>query len=497
MWFAVLLFIILLGLLAYLDTKKPKNFPPGPKWLPIFGSALTVFKIRKKKGDLPLMADELTKQYGPVLGLKIGIDKIVVVCGLNVIREFLLSDDLDGRPTGLFFEIRTFGFRQGLMMTDQSFWHEQRRFIVRHLREFGFGRRNMSAMIEDEAEQMVEHFRKKISDGKDFGIVQMDKIGGIHVLNTLWMMLAGIRYSPEDKEVNKLQANLNELFKNADMVGALFSQFPILRFLAPNFSGYNLYMKSHEPLWKFIIEEVEHHKKTFVPDQPRDLIDVYLQILTEKDIPSTFSKEQLLSVCLDLFMAGSETTTKSFGFGFTYLLLNPEVQKKAQAEIDAVIGRDRLPTLHDRPKMPYMEGIVYESIRMFIGRGLGIPHRALKDTTLGGYFIPKDTMVIPNFYGILRGKEFEWDDPDEFRPDRFINNGKIIPLPDSFIPFGLGKRRCMGETLAKANLFLFISALLQNFTFSIPPGCDPPSLLGNPGVTPGPKPFKALFRLRK
>lgn len=350
MWFAILLFIVLLGLLAYLDTRKPKNFPPGPKWLPMLGSALTVFRIRRAKGDLPLMADELSKKYGPVLGLKIGVDKIVVACGLNAIREFLSSDDLDGRPTGLFFEIRTFGLRQGLMMTDQGFWHEQRKFIVRHLREFGFGRRNMSAMIEDEAQLMVDHFKGKIIKGQDFGIVQMDKIGGIHILNTLWMMLAGIRYSPEDKEVNTLQANLNELFKNADMVGALFSQFPILRILAPDFSGYNLYMKSHEPLWDFIIKEVENHRKTFIPNQPRDLIDVYLQMLNEKDKPETFTKEQLLSVCLDLFMAGSETTTKSFGFGFTYLLLNPEVQTKAQEEIDRVVGRERLPSLQDRPK---------------------------------------------------------------------------------------------------------------------------------------------------
>lgn len=106
-------------------------------------------------------------------------------------------------------------------------------------------------------------------------------------------------------------------------------------------------------------------------------------------------------------------------------------------------------------------------------------------------------MVIPNFYGILRGSEFIWDDPDEFRPDRYIQNGKINSLPENFIPFGMGKRRCMGETLAKANLFIFITALLQNFTFTIPPNCDPPSLLCDPGVTPGPKPFKALFKLRE
>ncbi|XP_022902146.1 probable cytochrome P450 303a1 [Onthophagus taurus] len=498
MFLAIFFFAIILGLLIYLDSKKPNNFPPGPKWLPIFGSALTVFRLRKRNKYLYLGTAELSNKYGPVVGLKVGIEKIVVAYGLHAIREMMLSNDMVGRPTGPFYELRTFGLRRGVLLTDEELWYEQRKFVVRHLREFGFGRRSMSAMIEDEAKTMILHFKKQMEKGQNSAVIEMDKMCGVHILNTLWMMLAGTRYSPEDFELNEVQRILTDLFKNIDMVGALFSQFPLLRFIAPDFSGYNLYMKSHRPLWKFVIDEVEKHKKTFVDGCARDLIDVYLQMLNSENRPDTYTEQQLLALCIDLFMAGSETTTKSFGFGFMYLLLNPDVQRKAQAEIDAVVGRHRLPTMQDRPNMPYLEGVVLESIRMFMGRGFGVPHRALKDTYLQGYFVPKDTMVVPNFHGILNGDEFGWNDPQAFRPDRYIIDGKMMNLPENYIPFGLGKRRCMGETLAKGNLFIFMAALLQHFDFAIPHGSEPTIVETDflDGVTPGPKPYKALITLR-
>ena len=296
-----------------------------------------------------MAAVELSNKYGPVLGLKLGVDRIVVVGNLQGIREFLSSEDLTGRPNGPYFELRTFGYRRGIITSDGELWAEQRRFVVRHLREFGFGRRNMSSMIEDEAELMCQFLRDQISKSPS-ATIQMDKMCGIHILNTLWMMLAGTRYKPEDMEMTRLQTILGELFKNIDMLGTTFGHYPFLIHVAPEFSGYNLYMQSHEPLWKFIGDEIENHKKTYIPDQNRDLIDVYLGMLNSESRPKTFTEKQLLAVCLDLFMAGSETTTKSFGFSFVYLLLYPEVQAKAQAEIDRIVGRDRLPTLHDRPK---------------------------------------------------------------------------------------------------------------------------------------------------
>lgn len=110
---AIIFFLVILGLLAYLDTRKPKNYPPGPNWIPIIGSAHIVAEKRKKTGYLYKATAEMSRTYGPIIGLKVGKDLLVVVYGKHEIREFLSSDDLSGRPTGPFFDMRTWGERRG------------------------------------------------------------------------------------------------------------------------------------------------------------------------------------------------------------------------------------------------------------------------------------------------------------------------------------------------------------------------------------------------
>lgn len=104
-------------------------------------------------------------------------------------------------------------------------------------------------------------------------------------------------------------------------------------------------------------------------------------------------------------------------------------------------------------------------------------------------------MLLANMNGVLMVNT-PWNDPEVFRPDRFIQDDKIV-VPDNYFPFGIGKHRCMGETLAKTNIFLFTTALLQTFTFSIPPGQDPPAAGGIDGVTPAPNPYQALVTIRQ
>lgn len=207
----------------------------------------------------------------------------------------------------------------------------------------------MSLMIEEESDHMV-HDIKSMMSGRGHLIVDMESVFNIHVLNTLWTMLAGVRYSSQDKSLQELQGILGELFAHIDMVGAPFSQFPILRFIAPELSGFKRYVKTHLHVWDFINRELKRHKETHDPAEPRDLMDVYINILNSPDRKPSFTEDQLLAICLDMFMAGSETTSKTLGFMFLYLLLNTDVQKKAQEEIDRVVGRNRLPSLEDRPK---------------------------------------------------------------------------------------------------------------------------------------------------
>lgn len=135
------------------------------------------------------------------------------------------------------------------------------------------------------------------------------------------------------------------------MMGALFSHFPFLRFIAPHFSGYKQFIDIHETMYSFIGSELENHKRNFkIENEPMDLMDVYLQVLQDPDRKESFTERQLLAVCLDMFMAGSETTVKSINFTMLYIIRNQEIQRKLQQEIDLVIGKERLPVLEDRAK---------------------------------------------------------------------------------------------------------------------------------------------------
>lgn len=238
-----------------------------------------------------------------------------------------------------------------------EFFTTQHRFVVRQLRDFGFARKGMKEICEAEAEFCLNDFRKMIeTNGGRCVTVTLPNIHALYILNSLWQFMASVRYNPDNEELKLLQKILDDLFKSIDMTGALFSHFPCLQYIAPEASGYNSFVKHHNNLHKFMRKEIEKHKKNFNPtDEPCDLIDAYLKALysgdeTGSQIHESFSELQLLAICLDMFMAGSETTMKSLNFMFLHLVRDSVIQKNARLEIDRVIGRHRLPKLEDRVK---------------------------------------------------------------------------------------------------------------------------------------------------
>lgn len=215
----------------------------------------------------------------------------------------------------------------------------------------------MKQICEAEAEFCLNDFRKMIEENGGRSVTaKIPNIHALYVLNSLWQFMASVRYNLDNEELKLLIKILNDLFKSIDMMGALFSHFPVLQYVAPKYSGYNSFVQCHNNLHQFIRKEVEKHKKNFNPsDEPSDLIDAYLKVLYTGDDDSgkmhnSFSELQLLGICLDMFMAGTETTMKSLNFMFLHLVRDQSIQEKARQEIDRVIGRHRLPSLDDRVK---------------------------------------------------------------------------------------------------------------------------------------------------
>jgi cytochrome P450 len=142
--------------------------------------------------------------------------------------------------------------------------------------------------------------------------------------------------------------------------------------------------------------------------------------------------------------------------------------------------------------LPYCEAIVCESARFFMSYTMGIAHRCLRDTKFRSHDIPKDTMLVACFDGMMNDPKII-KNPSQFDPENFLDENGKFSMPDKHFPFALGKHRCIGETLAKSNLFLLCTTLLQNFSFELPPGHDSPTDVPIDGATPSVQDFTALI----
>uniref|UniRef100_A0A5F8GFG9 Cytochrome P450 family 2 subfamily U member 1 n=1 Tax=Monodelphis domestica TaxID=13616 RepID=A0A5F8GFG9_MONDO len=170
-------------------------------------------------------------------------------------------------------------------------------------------------------------------------------------------------------------------------------------------------------------------------------------------------------------------------------------KEKVQKEIEKVIGPDRAPSLTDKVHMPYTEATIMEVQRMSAVVPFGIPRMTSEKTTLQGYTIPKGTMIIANLWAIHRDPAI-WENPKNFSPERFLDEEGQLIKREHFIPFGIGKRVCMGEQLAKMELFLMFVSLMQNFIFTFPKDAKKPIMPGKFGLTLSPHPFNVIVSKR-
>uniref|UniRef100_A0A7M4F2F4 Steroid 17-alpha-hydroxylase/17,20 lyase n=1 Tax=Crocodylus porosus TaxID=8502 RepID=A0A7M4F2F4_CROPO len=232
------------------------------------------------------------------------------------------------------------------------------------------------------------------------------------------------------------------------------------------------------------------HKEAFCSDSVSDLMDALLRAKfnmennnSRLDPGLELTDDHLLMTVGDIFGAGVETTTTTLKWAIIYMLHYPEVQRKIQEELDQQLGLERRPQLSDRQRLPYLEATISEVLRIRPIAPLLIPHVALVDSSIGEYVIPKGAHVIVNVWAIHHDRD-EWDKPEEFNPGRFLDErGQRIYSPTtSYMPFGLGVRACLGEVLAKMELFLLLSWILQRFTLELPAHHPLPSLEGKFGI---------------
>ncbi|XP_049785972.1 methyl farnesoate epoxidase-like [Schistocerca cancellata] len=474
--------------------RRPPRFPPGPTWLPLVGNYWDIRRLGEKFGSQHETFAYLAQKYGsPLVGLRLGGDLTVIVSTKDLIREVLTRPEFEGRPQNFFAYLRNLGQRRGISLVDGKLWQEQRAFAMRHLRSLGFNGAAMQAQVEEEVRALLEELSD--SCGRP---TQLKNLLPPSVLNVILQFCAGYRFSRGDQRLQTLLNLIETRSRAFDMAGGKLSAMPWLRFIQPEATGYNALIKFNEMARAYFVTIIEDHKATYTPGKKRDLIDAFFYEMAkaeeQQNENTTFTENQLLMLLYDMFVAGSETTSNSLRFAFLMMLRYPDVQERVYKEIKEAVGNDKLPTLEDKDRLVYTRAALMESQRMcYVIPTRGI-RRVLEDTTLHGCKLPKNTVVLTNIWSLHMDKD-HWGDPEVYRPERFITETGKLREDDAFLPFGLGRRRCLGEQLAKFCLFQMFAGVLKKFRL-VPANGTGLKHSTVEGVNLAPKPYDIIFKLR-
>ncbi|KAM4694852.1 cytochrome P450 2K1-like [Discoglossus pictus] len=452
--------LYILNILSSNKYKTSNNFPPGPRCLPLIGN---LHNIDLNRPHLTYL--KLSKIYGPVFSIQMGMTKMVVLAGYETIKDALVNhaEEFGERASYPIFHKMDNGM--GLTLSHGENWKTMRRFTITTLRDFGMGKSTIEEKIIDECNYLVQHFES--FKGKPF---DLSMIMNGAVANIIVAILLGHRMNYKDPTFHRL---LNLTNENVRLLGSpmvsIYNMFPSLGFLP---GSHRTIIKNVKELCAFIHSTFVQHLKGLDANDQRSFIDVFLVRQKEeaKNPESFFHNENLTKLVRTLFAAGMETTSTTIRWCLLFMMKFPDIQEKVQQEIARVVGSAQ-PHYSHRAQMPFTNAVIHETQRFADILPLGVPREATTDVNFKGYVIPKGTFIIPLLTSVLKDKT-QFKHPEEFNPNNFLDSEGNFKKNDAFMPFSAGRRVCAGETLARMELFIFITSLLQKFTFRLPPGAD-------------------------
>lgn len=356
----------------------------------------------------------------------------------------------------------------------------------------GYGRQPMETQIQSELKELIE-FISGFTDQE----VWPGEFLARSVINVLWTFMAGKKIHRSDDRLTRLLHLMQQRSKAFDMSGGWLNSMPFLRYIAPDKTNFNLINRFNAELHEFFMTVIDEHKIEYTEEKANDdLIFAYMNEMQNcEGSSSNFTDLQLTMIILDMFIAGSQTTSITLDLALMTMVIYPDIQNRIQRDIDTVLGNAQLPTLNDRIQLSYIEAVLLEVQRFFHIVPISGPRRVLKETALAGYTIPKDTTVLIGLQTVLMDKQF-WIDPEKFRPERFLDDSNKITNTERFVAFGQGRRRCLGEMLARGCLFTFFVGILQKYRLELPKDGTIPTIEMLPGIVLSPKRYGVVFKHR-
>ncbi|RWR82971.1 isoflavone 2'-hydroxylase [Cinnamomum micranthum f. kanehirae] len=495
---ALILFFSFLISKFLLQNRSRHPKPPSPPSLPILGHLHLLNK------PLHRSLSSLSRRYGPILALRFGSRPVLIVSSPSLVEECFTKNDIifANRPRLLAGKYIGYDYTTLGWSSYGPHWRNLRRIAATEI--LSSNRVNMfSSVRSDEIRTLVKDLFLDSDLGK---AVELKRKFSELALNVMMRMIAGKRYYGETVVDLEEAGRFREIVEESlALSGAsnLLDFLPVLRWIG--FKGVEKRMiglvKERDLLLQGLIDEHRKKKGIFSESdvdgvetrgKKKTLIDLLLSLRETE--PEYYSDNIIKGIIIALVGAGTDTSSVTLEWAMSLLLNNPEVLKKAKAELDVQVGKDRLLDESDLDKLPYLHCIINETLRMHPAGPLLIPHESSEECTLGGFHVPSGTMLLVNLWAIHRDPNL-WVDPTSFKPERFegVENDKEC-VNCKFIPFGYGRRSCPGMGMAVKVVGLALGTLIQCFEWERV-GEEKVDMMEGGGLTmPKAKPLVALYR---
>ncbi|KAF9522935.1 cytochrome P450 [Crepidotus variabilis] len=490
--FHTLLVLVLgaIGLYYYIAKKQSRvRLPPGPKGLPIIGNVADVPTEQEWKTYA-----EWGRKWGGIIHLSLMGQPLIILNSADIMEEFdKQGANYSDRPV-LQMGGELVGFNNLLGLT--RYGSRLRSYRKQFSRFVGAPKniQSLQPLIEEETRKFLRRTLENSGSKKLIG--NLRKLAGGIILQLTY----GYKVKDgQDEFVDLIEKN-NDNFSTALVPGAfLVDVFPWLKYMPEWLPGTGFLKSARQ--WRKTIEATADVPYTYTVNQitagTASLSFVSTGLEDNEASPSPEYLHGLKWTAASMYSGGADTTVSiEYGF-FLAMVLFPEVQKKAQAEIDAVVGNDRLPSFADIPHLPYVNAVATEILRWNCVAPSGIPHSAVEDGHINGYFIPKGAVIVANLWNMLHDPEF-YPDPFKFDPERHLG-----PNPQRDVRkicFGFGRRICPGMLLADASVYSCIAMSLA--VFNIEKAVDGNGIPITPvhdntsGIISFPKPYECVIKPR-
>ena len=342
--------LVLLPIWWYLNTKKPDKFPPGPPRYPLIGSLPFMLRKGSEQTEKCFMHGILhnIEEYGKLVGFYMGSKPFVVVGDYDIMKDLLKREEVSGRPpVAPLSEFRpgyqtldSENYRRapGVLFSQGSYWREQRRFLLRNLRDFGFGKSEMEDAMLDEIDKLCVELQNYVGKSKYLGNTL-----NLSIVNALWAILVGEHLPLNDPLLLNIVEQVNSFIRTSSGLNRIATMVPYPRILLlfKNYLGINKLEYLLKSIGSMVENQIQEHQKTRDRDNSRDMMDLFLnEIENTTDPKSSFYGAKghyaMVNDHIDLFLAGMETTSTSLNWTFLYLLHHPEIKRKIHEELDRV-----------------------------------------------------------------------------------------------------------------------------------------------------------------